>query len=170
MPKVVRTRTAYMGIDPGASGAIAVITNKVIVELKPLGASDLDIWTFIDEVSSLISFAVLERVGGFVPARRAYGGNNAPGHMMFNFGRSFGKLEMALTASAISHEEITPQKWQKGLGIPPRRNNENESVSAFKRRLRIYAQRLYPETKITLATADAILIATYAKRKCEGTL
>lgn len=47
---------------------------------------------------------LLEKVGG-IP------GNGA--NAMFNFGRGYGHLEMALLACRIPTETVTPQKWQK---------------------------------------------------------
>lgn len=79
-----------------------------------------------------------------------------------------GKLLAFLIAAGIPYEIVPPQRWQKGLGIPGRRKDEGKP--AWKRRLLQYAQRLYPDMKVTLATADALLLATYAQRKRTGTL
>jgi hypothetical protein len=63
---------------------------------------------------------------------------------------------MALTAAGIPFERVRPQKWQQAMGCMTK---GDKNVS--KRR----AQELYPQLKITHATADALLIATYGTRQ-----
>ena len=75
---------------------------------------------------------------------------------------------MALTAAGIPFEEVTPVVWQRGLGIPVRK--KDESRSQFKGRLKAKAQQLFPQVKVTLKTADALLISEYCRRKREGRL
>ena len=157
----------YLGLDPGASGGIAWVSSDS-VESVAMPSTDRDIWDWLTapgpfgEERTLPTHAVLEKVNGYV----GDGGN--PGSAMFKFGTSYGSLKMALTAAGIPFEEIPPQTWQKALGIPKRKKGESKTV--WKNRLKAHAQRLFPQEKITLATADALLIATYCKRKCEGLL
>ncbi len=149
-----------MGVDPGASGGLAVIWPGGIIKSSVMPATERDTWLWITE--GVGSFAVIEKVGGFIQ------GNPAPGSAMFRFGHNYGGLRMALIAAGIPFEEVTPQKWQKGLGITPRKRDE--SKTQWKNRLRSRAQQLFPQEKITLAVSDAILIATYCQRKQEGRL
>jgi hypothetical protein len=108
------------------------------------------------------SFAVIERVGGYVR------GVDAPGSAMFNFGKGYGALLMALCAAGVPHEEVTPNVWMRGLGVPPRK--KSEARKDWKNRLKMKAQQLFPREKVTLVTADALLIAEYCRRKMTGTL
>lgn len=73
----------------------------------------------------------------------------------FTFGQGYGGLKMALAACGIPYEEVLPAKWQKALGC---RTGGDKNVSKRK------AQELYPAIKITHATADALLLATYCRR------
>lgn len=143
-----------IGIDPGASGGIAWIQDgKPCVEKMPETMADL--WELISELyehthqrSGLFSCkAYIEQV---------YSSPQMGVKSAFSFGQSFGQLEMALTAASIPFERITPQKWQKAMGCMTK---GDKNVS--KRR----AQELFPDLKITHATADAILIAEYGKRQ-----
>jgi crossover junction endodeoxyribonuclease RuvC len=86
----------------------------------------------------------------------------------FKFGRGYGGLRMALIAAGIPFEEVTPQAWQKALAIPKR--SKTETPVQWKNRLKALAQQLYPDIKVTLKLADALLIATYCQRKHTGTL
>ena len=63
---------------------------------------------------------------------------------------------MALTAAGISFERIRPQVWQKSLGCM---TGGDKNIT--KRR----AQELFPQLKITHATADALLIAYYGTKQ-----
>jgi len=157
MPVIQPSTSIRIGIDPGKSGAIAVIQKghgTTNVTTIPMPETDRDMWEVFENYVDGDVIAVVEKVGGYVA------GNPAPGSAMFNFGMNFGKLIMACVGNGLILHEITPQKWQKGLGIPPR-NKDKENGTKFKARLRQKAQRLYPKLKITNNTADALLIAHY---------
>lgn len=163
--------SVYIGIDPGASGGLAALWfemgEKWGVFTQKLGCTDKEAWEWFKEHSKhhgrqdipFRLFAVIEKVGGYV-------GSAQPGSAMFKFGRSYGFLHGCLVAAGIQYVEATPQKWQKFLGIAPRR--KEESKTQWKNRLRMFAERLYPNVKVTLAVADALLIATYCQRIHEG--
>ena len=90
-------------------------------------------------------FAVIEQVGPMP-------GNGVTG--MFKFGMNYGFLRGLLTAFDIPFDEARPQKWQKAMGCM---SKGDKNVTKAK------AQQLHPELKITHATADAILLAEYAR-------
>jgi len=144
-----------IGVDPGANGAIAWIDErgKACVEKMPDTLQDLwdlmcDITNFPRSVLDGRKYkAYIEQVSsspqmGVVSA--------------FSFGRGYGNLEMALTAAGIPFERVRPQVWQKALGCMTK---GDKNVS--KRR----AQELFPDRKITHATADALLIAHYGTKQ-----
>jgi Holliday junction resolvasome RuvABC endonuclease subunit len=74
----------------------------------------------------------------------------------FTFGNGFGHLEMALTAAGIPFERVRPQVWQKAMGCMTK---GDKNVSKRK------AQELFPSMKVTHATADALLIASYGAKQ-----
>ena len=83
----------------------------------------------------------------------AYTGRNIPSHASFKLGRSFGLIEGLARGMKIPCEMISPKTWQKGLtGL------KGLSGTKRKRVLKDHASRLYPDSKPTLKTADAILI------------
>jgi hypothetical protein len=156
------------GIDPGASGGIAIISGDNIVQAFPIPKTEGDIaLLFAERIKPAgITYCVLEAVHSF------------PGQGVvssFTFGRGVGLLVGLLMAHRIPFEEIPPRTWQKALGIPPRIKAPKrpkpfmtyapeESQSEWKNRLKAKAQQLFPEIKITLSTADALLIAEAARR------
>lgn len=148
----------YLGIDPGAKGGIGCITEPnggptLIEWLKLDGASERDIgdWLYgVIEVDKRVTHAVIERVA----SSPQMGVCSA-----FTFGRSYGFLRGCLSALKIPFVEVSPQKWQKEFGI-----TKSESKTEHKNKLKAKAQQLYPNEKITLATADALLLATFCRR------
>lgn len=176
-----RDLTVYLGIDPGAGGGLAVI-DGTRVRLTPMPATEKDLWEWfeiwdplLDPEEPLSVHACLEQVGGYLkPVGTAAeatatgwaGGGAANGTAMFRFGTSYGALRMALTAAGIPWELATPAKWQRALGIPSRKKSETRTQ--HKNKLKSLAQRLYPQAKVTLQTADALLLAEYARRSRLG--
>ncbi len=155
-----------IGIDPGASGGLAFLFNGGAVAY-PAPETDRDFLDTLREGSrrgwkAPDAFAAVELVTGYV----GDGGN--PGSAMFKFGTKVGAAHMALTALGIPFELVAPRRWQKGVGVAPR--GAGETKGEFKRRLRAQAQRLFPNVKVTLATADALLIAEWCRRKRAGEL
>ena len=160
---------------------IAVDRGRWTVRAVPMPSTERDIWDWFSVLNSKNTIAVIEKVGGFA-------GVGHPGSRMFNFGKGYGGLRMALIAAGIPFDEISPQTWLNAMRIPlkkrgPAREIINkkgksqkvpgeftETGSQWKSRLKARAQQLYPEIDVTLKTADALLIATYCRRREEGKL
>ena len=135
-----------IGVDPGANGGIAWITDgKACVEKMPDTLQDL--WDLIRDIRHEEDCkAYLEAVSsspqmGVVSS--------------FSFGRGYGNLEMALTAAGIPFERVRPQVWQKAL---------NCLTGGSKNITKARAQELFPNIKCTHAVSDALLIAEYGRR------
>lgn len=155
----------YIGIDPGKSGGIAFIGPEGTKAYK-MPDTDTDLWNCllgIDFHNRHDTKTMLEKVHS-MPKQGV--------SSVFTFGEGFGKLQMALCAADMSYEMVTPQKWQKALGVSPRKTGGDKGAAKreHKNKLLQHAQRLFPKVKLTLATADALLIALYCKRFHEGTL
>ena len=91
--------------------------------------------------------AVVEDVPAFVSSATS----NASS---FKLGYNFGFIVGALRALRLPTHLVKPQIWQKGLqGLRPKLGYTDR-----KRILKDNAIRLYPDLKITNATADAVLI------------
>jgi hypothetical protein len=144
-----------IGIDPGANGAIAWIDErgKSCVEKMPDTLQDL--WELICDITNFPRSTIDGR------KYKAYIEQVSSSPQMgvvsaFSFGRGYGNLEMALTAAGIPFERVRPQVWQKAMGCMTK---GDKNVSKQK------AQELFPDKKITHATADALLIALYGSRQ-----
>jgi hypothetical protein len=165
--------TYNVGIDPGKSGGVAVIAPNGAVTLHPMGsmASLHDLWKFFSNLSlemkkhknGELARADLELVTGYAPGT---GNKVAPGSAMFNFGRSYGNVEMCLVAAGIPFGRVTPQGWMKRLSISPRRKEWTKTQ--WKNHLKGIAQEMFPRASVTHATADALLIAEALRRSRSG--
>lgn len=142
-----------LGLDPGTNGGIAWITDgKACAEKMP--ETLLDLWELIGDIGDTVRSstkhldckAYIEAVA----SSPQMGVKSA-----FTFGQGYGRLEMALTAAGISFERVSPRKWQGALGCL---SGGDKNVTKQK------AQEMFPQLKITHATADAILIAEYGRR------
>ena len=87
-------------------------------------------------------------------------GSSAKG--TFTFGRNLGFWEGILTTLNIIWIKISPKEWQKEYELTVQGKER-------KNKLKIFAQRYVNNSKskfnVTFATADAILIAKYYKKK-----
>lgn len=110
-------------------------------------------------------YVVLEKVGGFIGTRPGGGvhRNLASGHTMFKFGWCYGAIRMALASHGylVRTTHVTPQVWQKAIGVACK--TKGESQNSFKNRLKDRAIELFPNVKVTLKNADALLLAHYCK-------
>lgn len=141
----------FLGVDPGVSGGLVVLDHAGhVVVARKMPETDRDLLDFLNNAFGYNYetpvFGMVERVHS-MPKQ---GHNGA-----FTFGRNIGALHMALTASEIPFDLVTPQMWQRVMGCLTK---GDKNVS--KRR----AQQLFPRQPITHAIADACLIAEYCRR------
>ena len=158
----------YGGIDPGASGGIAYISEDgTLLKANKAGETEAD-------TASLLLFpglvdVTLEKVH-VMPAvdwkarpcpvcggRKTIRGANALGSFMQNYGF----LRGLLIGMKIRFDEVPPATWQRYMHCL---THGDKNVSKAK------AQQLFPGAKVTHATADAILIAEFGRLKALGKL
>lgn len=144
-----------IGIDPGKNGGICILSEDgKVQELVKMPATPEDLYIFLSE-HTRGTVCYLEKVGGMP-------GNG--GSAMFNFGKGYGNIEMALIACGIKTVTVTPQKWQKHYQLG---SSSSCSHTEWKNKLKAKAQQLFPHLgkKITLVTCDALLIAEYGRTR-----
>jgi len=150
--------TTFIGIDPGQSGGVAVLdTQGTVVLVIKMPPTDQEV------LAELAPFAGFEDGSVRAVIERVHAMPRQGVSSTFKFGVSVGKLLMALMASKIPFDEVTPQRWQAALGCrcgPRERRDKNVT----KRR----AAQLFPSVKVTHAVADSLLIAEYCRRVHTG--
>jgi len=159
--------TLYVGIDPGASGAVAWIG-----EDGSFGESALfkDLGSLQSIASGLhrhrVIFAVIEEVSAM------------PGQgvtSMFSFGEQFGAMQGILAAKEIPYALVRPQTWRKecGVSIPAKEKgvDKGKRTREVKEATVQAAIRRWPETatlfqkKKNWPIADALWLAECARRR-----
>jgi hypothetical protein len=158
----------YMGVDPGSKGALVVIHHYESIDESKFDVIDFD-KVDMDTVATLVEFAPsVGRVYAMMELVTGSVGENDSGRAtrMFQFGREYGRIE-GIFVGRVKLDLVAPTTWQKGLGIKP---IKGETYSQRKRRYKLEAQKLFPNVKVTLAIADALLIAYYCKQLKSGAL
>jgi hypothetical protein len=141
----------FIGIDPGKTGAISLLTEdpKGPVKLWAMPKTPSDIWDFfaaLAEVTQGDQFVMLERVHS-MPRDSAKGA--------FTFGKWVAYVEMALIGNQLlPMDTVRPQEWMGKLGCMTK---GDKNVTKAK------AQQLFPGMKIAKYAADGLLIGYYAR-------
>lgn len=143
-----------IAIDPGKNGGIAVYDQQTdrLLEIVQMPATPKDVLDFLEKYKT-DSICYIEKVNGMT-------GQSASA--AFVFGENFGQISTALLACQIPTVTVSPPLWQKALSL---RNTDKLGKTEWKNILKRKAQQLYPYAKVTLATADALLICEYARIK-----
>jgi len=152
-----------LGIDPGASGALAWGTEFNSESMPFPYASEVD----INEAFRKILGGEFEKtkLHAFIEAVHSFPGQGVASS--FAFGKSYGFLRGLLIANKIAFETVQPRAWQKTFNM---KSSKEESKTDWKRRLKARAQEMFPRIKVTLATADALLIMEHGRRQLAARL
>lgn len=156
-----------LGIDPGLSGAVAfldvlnesiVVMDMPTVELQRNGKTKR-------EVSPVLLADMIAGKGvtqAFVERVSAMPGQGVSS--MFSFGRSLGVVEGVLAAYEIPTTLVTPQAWQKGMGVRSGKDGSRERVmQLFPNYSELFAR------KKDDGRAEAVLIAKFGYTMRLGT-
>lgn len=144
---------AFIGIDPGKSGGVAIIRDDGVIVVEPY--SDEGYIKMMKACSQCESVRVCIEHVSAMPKQGVVG--------VFTFGKEAGFLEGVLQALGISYQLIRPQTWKKEFGLS---SDKQASIDV--------CRRLFPSVNL-LATercrkphdgmAEALLMAEYARRK-----
>ena len=146
----------YIGIDPGASGALCALLakqNKMIFKDTTEDPSKLIEW--IDQIKTGYNLRVImiEDVHS-LPLVSAKSN--------FSFGYNLGVITTIAMACNVMVDKVPPKKWQKFAGV-------KEKGPAIKKEVAEIASRLYPNAvlhtprgRLLDGRSDALMIAHYA--------
>ena len=142
----------YIGIDPGKSGALALLTEDGQCTVVPFHESAYT--AILKAASGPSSVCCLEKVGA-MPGQGVVS--------MFNFGHNLGYIEGLLQAFDIPYQLVPPQTWKKEFCVT---SDKNTSIEV--------CRKLFPHVSLLPTSrsrkpsdgmAEAILIAEYARRR-----
>ncbi len=154
-----------IGVDPGNSGAIALLNGK----LECISVFDMPVMTLSDKKQQVNSAALTkifksiqndnqdETLIVFLEAVHSMPGQGVSS--MFNFGMGYGMVQGVLSALHIPFILVKPNDWKKRAGL----------LKSEKDKSRTVAQQLFPGVDLSLkkhtGRADALLIARYGERE-----
>lgn len=156
----LKKQRVYLGIDVGGSGAVCLMSeDSKIIDITLNKETDADVAHAIWQAKEMydVVHCMIENVHS-MPKQGV--------SSSFKFGESKGFLRGLLVAYKIPFTFVTPQRWMKESGIIL---DSSRTKTEKKNMLKQRAQQLYPEHKITLANADAILLARYCRNTTYGT-
>ena len=140
-----------IGIDPGKSGGIAVITSETVKVYpcpKDVKGMSMLIGICLSSVPAYRTRVFLEKVWAF-PTDGRMGS--------FSFGCNYGQWQGILAAHELKPTLVTPKEWQSHFEI-----KKGLPKNVRKKALKQMAIDRCPDLKkITLKTCDAIMIAIW---------
>ena len=144
----------FVGIDPGKSGAIAIINEGNIEAVENF---DLDLYRklLIEKIVHLDR----NQYKVFIEDVHAMPGQGVTS--MFHFGENFGQICGLLTGLGIQYEKVIPSKWKKVLGV-----TSDKQTSIDKANELYFEPPLFRTIRSRVPDnnrAESILIAEYAK-------
>lgn len=149
---VTKIEKAIIAIDPGSLGSVTVFEPSGVINSIKMPDTPKDLLEVLKKAKNEFDVVChMEKVQGLP---------GMGGSPMFNFGKGYGHLEMALLALEIPTVTVRPQEWQKTLGIGTK---GKLTTTAWKNKLKAKAQQLFPNVRVTLWNADALLIGWYAQ-------
>jgi hypothetical protein len=148
--------TSYIAIDPGVNGGIAWGATALS---SCMGMPDSDT-EIAEEISLLYSMrpgikCIIEDVPKFV-------GKALPGSTIFPLAFNCGLVRGIAVSLRMPVILVRPQDWQKHFRLG---SKGDSTTTEHKNKLKAEAQRRYPHLKVTLKTADALLLLAYAQEK-----
>jgi len=148
-------KKAWIGVDPGKNGALALVTEDNEVQITDVDGDAHNILNWIKEQKDAydIQIAALEHVHSMP---------RDSGKSAFTFGRWCGMIEMALIAEGIGYEKVTPTKWKRGLIKKEDGRDKAASINVAKRLFPNHADLF--KRKKDHNRAEALLIAVWARR------
>lgn len=147
--------SAYIGIDPGKSGGIAVIyPDEVCVYPTPVSGKEY----LEQDMARLIP----ARNGVKAAIERQQAMPRQGGTSMFSIGLGYGLWRGMLAALMVPYVVVGPKDWRKAVGLA---GDKADAVALAQRMFPSVADQLVgPQGGLRDGLAEALLIAEYARR------
>ena len=146
---------AVIGIDPGKSGGVCLYDGSDLAIAFPCPSDDIEM---ADSISSMINGMEIEGIPVsriLVAIENVHAFPTDTRSSAFKFRCNYGTWLGICASNKLEVEKIHPRTWMKYYGDYPKGKQER------KRYFRSLAKDYFPDARVTLKTADAILIAKY---------
>lgn len=151
----------YIGIDPGASGAVCALvpTTKQVSFLTP--PYDKETYTKIMGLTYNyeVRIIMIEQVS---PIKGASAGSN------FKFGYNTGQINAIAEITGIGVDLVRPKAWHKKVGMTKKGNQIKKEVASIAHRLYPHAELYGSRGGLLDGKSDALMIAHFAFLKYTG--
>jgi hypothetical protein len=164
----------YVGIDPGLSGAVAVLTsrgrvvvlgNTPVIKVKK-GKGSKRVYC-AEKMADILRALPLNRVA-IVGIESVHAMPHQGVTSMFSMGRGVGTWDGIIATLGLPIEWLSPQAWQKtviGPKLDKTQDSKNRSIQRARELFRAQPDILAQlQTKTSDGRADALLIAEYMRR------
>lgn len=151
--------TSILGIDPGLSGAITLLSPDGSLEVRDIPTLQLKkrvideyaLARIIDDWSNRVREVWLEQVA----TRPGEGSVGA-----FTFGRGYGLIRGICAANFLTIMDVTPSTWKRALGVPAEKDGARACASKIFPRYADNWSRVKDDGR-----AESALIAHYGMLK-----
>ena len=142
----------FIGIDPGKTGGISILS-QLPIDIFKMPATEADI---VKVFQGCLRGTVMPKA--IIEAQHAFPGMGAK--PQWTFAQHYGFIRGVLVTLGIPFIEVSPQKWMAYFGF---KRLPNEDKKKHKIRILQKAQNLFPNSSVTLQTADSLMIAEYLR-------
>lgn len=162
-----------LGVDPGQSGAIALLADGVpqrFIDMPTMPRTTTGNEINGAQLAALLRGILIQYTGAHVLAivENVHAMPKGGVASTFKFGESFGKLKGVLEALGIGYRLVQPEKWKKHFGIQRSKEERVALGRAYKDLSRTIAVQRFPALSEELARkkdagrSDALLMALWA--------
>ena len=167
MKDPAKIKKPFMGLDPGKSGGIAIVSHSgKYAEAWPMPETMNEIIYLIKSLLSQVEYAIVERVWSFT-------GQGVKS--MWVFSGNYHTLLAVLRTLEIPMEEVIPVSWKKKIGGlilgKAAEKKQKKATAREKAQSMFRSEGLICHNKknvIDDKIADALLIAEYCRRLRKG--
>lgn len=155
-----------IGIDPGASGGIAIWRPNNFLKVVKMPKDIDEIKRFLEQYKEICNPIVfLEKLSVRPDDVSVTDGVANMGKMyrIQKMMQNFEQLKATIHFLNIPYVMVNPMKWQQDLKLRVKSGRKSESKTERKNRFKEVAGRLYPEVKQTLWSSDATLLMHFGR-------
>ncbi len=153
--------TTYIAIDPGVNGGIAW-DGAALPSCMGMPGSDTEIAEEIHNLADILC-SIRDNLKFIIEDVPKFVGKALPGSTIFPLAFNCGLVRGIAVSLQMPIILVRPQDWQKHFRLGTK--GDTSGTTEWKNKLKAEAQRRYPHLKVTLKTADALLMLAYAKEK-----
>jgi hypothetical protein len=153
--------TTYIAIDPGVNGGIAW-DGAALPSCMGMPGSDTEIAEEIHNLADILC-SIRDNLKFIIEDVPKFVGKALPGSTIFPLAFNCGLIRGIAVSLRMPIILVRPQDWQKHFRLGTK--GETSGTTEWKNKLKAEAQRRYPHLKVTLKTADALLMLAYAQEK-----